>query len=236
LGNTVDRRWTLKPHHLGECILSATFDINLKEKVDMRLIGALVFPGFELLDMFGPLQMFGLLKDEFEIFMVAEVQGDVPSNQGPRTIADATFDTRTHFDLVLVPGGQGTRNEVNNPSTISWLKKVQPDAEMMLSVCTGSALLAKTGLLDGLQATTNKMAFDWVARQGPQVEWVKKARWVRDGNYFTSSGVSAGMDMSLAVISHLLGKERAEEVAIMAEYEWHQDPGRDPFSAMYGLA
>ena len=201
----------------------------------MRRIGALIFPGFELLDMFGPLQMFGLLKDEFEIFMVAEVEGDVPSNQGPRTIADATFETRASFDLVLVPGGQGTRNEVNNPTTISWLKKVQPDAEIMLSVCTGSALFAKAGLLDGVRATTNKEAFDWVASRGPQVEWVKKARWVRDGSYFTSSGISAGMDMSLAVISHLLGKERAEQVAIWAEYNWHQDPDRDPFAAIYGL-
>ena len=201
----------------------------------MRRIGALIFPGFELLDMFGPLQMFGLLKDEFEIFMVAEVEGDVPSNQGPRTIADATFETRASFDLVLVPGGQGTRNEVNNPTTISWLKKVQPDAEIMLSVCTGSALFAKAGLLDGVRATTNKEAFDWVASQGPQVEWVKKARWVRDGSYFTSSGISAGMDMSLAVISHLLGKERAEQVAIRAEYDWHQDPDWDPFAAIYGL-
>ena len=201
----------------------------------MRRIGALIYPGFELLDMFGPLQMFGLLKDEFEICMVAEVQGDVPSNQGPRTIADATFETRASFDLVLVPGGQGTRNEVNNPTTISWLKKVQPDAEIMLSVCTGSALFAKAGLLDGVRATTNKEAFDWVASQGPQVEWVKKARWVRDGSYFTSSGISAGMDMSLAVISHLLGKERAEQVAIWAEYNWHQDPDWDPFAAIYGL-
>lgn len=201
----------------------------------MRLIGAFIFPGFELLDMFGPLEMFGLLKDEFEICMVAEAKGDVPSNQGPRITVDATFETRANFDLVLVPGGQGTRNEVNNPTTISWLKTVQPDAEMMLSVCTGSALFAKAGLLDGVRATTNKMAFDWVTSQGPQVEWVKKARWVRDGSYVTSSGISAGMDMSLAVISYLLGKERAEQAAIRAEYEWHQDPDRDPFAAICGL-
>ena len=98
-----------------------------------------------------------------------------------------------------------------------------------------SALLAKAGLLDGLQATTNKAAFDWVAGQGPNVKWVKKARWVRDGAYFTSSGVSAGMDMSLAAIAHLLGKETAEQVAIWAEYDWHQDPDWDPFAAIHGL-
>jgi putative intracellular protease/amidase len=201
----------------------------------MRRIGALIFPGFELLDMFGPLQMFGLLKEEFEICMVAEVEGAVPSNQGPKALAEASYETQAKYDLVLVPGGQGTRREVDNPATLSWLKTVQSDAELMLSVCTGSALLAKTGLLDGLHATTNKAAFDWVAGQGQKVKWVKKARWVKDGAYFTSSGVSAGMDMSLAVLSHLLGKETAEQVAIWAEYEWHQDPDWDPFAAIHGL-
>jgi transcriptional regulator GlxA family with amidase domain len=192
----------------------------------MRRIGALIFPGFELLDLFGPLEMFGLLKDEFEICMVAEGEGAVPSSQGPKAIADVTYETGAKYDLVLIPGGRGA---------LSWLKKVQSDAELMLSVCTGSALLAKAGLLDGLQATTNKAAFDWVAGQGPNVKWVKKARWVRDGAYFTSSGVSAGMDMSLAAIAHLLGKETAEQVAIWAEYDWHQDPDWDPFAAIHGL-
>ncbi len=201
----------------------------------MRRIGALIFPGFELLDMFGPLEMFGLLKDEFEICMVAEDEGAVPSSQGPKAIADATYETKAKYDLVLIPGGQGARREVDNPATLSWLKTVQSDAELMLSVCTGSALLAKTGLLDGLHATTNKAAFDWVAGQGPKVKWVKKARWTRDGAYFTSSGVSAGMDMSLAVLSHLLGEKTAEQVAIWAEYDWHQDPDWDPFAAIHGL-
>jgi transcriptional regulator GlxA family with amidase domain len=201
----------------------------------MRRIGALIFPGFELLDMFGPLEMFGLLKDEFEICMVAEDEGAVPSAQGPKAIADATYETKAKYDLVLVPGGRGARREVDNPATLSWLKTVQSDAELMLSVCTGSALLAKTGLLDGLQATTNKAAFDWVAGQGPKVKWVKQARWVKDGDYFTSSGVSAGMDMSLAVISHLLGEKTAEQVAIWAEYDWHQDLDWDPFAAIHGL-
>jgi transcriptional regulator GlxA family with amidase domain len=201
----------------------------------MRRIGALIFPGFELLDMFGPLEMFGLLKDEFEICMVAEDEGAVPSAQGPKAIADATYETQTKYDLVLIPGGPGARREVDNAATLSWLKTVQSDAELMLSVCTGSALLAKTGLLDGLHATTNKAAFDWVAGQGPKVKWVKQARWVKDGDYFTSSGVSAGMDMSLAVLSHLLGEKTAEQVAILAEYDWHQDPDRDPFAAIHGL-
>lgn len=201
----------------------------------MRRIGALIFPGFELLDMFGPLQMFGLLEEEFEICMVAEREGTVASNQGPRAVAEASYETDAKYDLVLVPGGRGTRREVDNPATLSWLKRVHGDAELMLCVCTGSAVLARTGLLDGVKATTNKAAFDWVASQGPKVKWVKKARWVQDGATFTSSGVSAGMDMSLAVISHLLGKETAEQVAVWTEYDWHRDPDWDPFAAIHGL-
>ena len=201
----------------------------------MRRIGALVFPGFELLDMFGPLQMFGLLAEAFKISMVAEAEGPVPSNQGPRALAEASYATDARYDLVLVPGGRGTRREVDNPATLAWLAKVSRDAELLLGVCTGSALLARAGLLDGRRATTNKAAFDWVATQGPKVKWVKKARWVEDGGTFTSSGVSAGTDMSLAVIARLLGPETADEVAVWAEYDWHRDPDWDPFAAIHGL-
>lgn len=201
----------------------------------MRRIGALIFPGFELLDMFGPLEMFGLLEEEFEISMVSERAGPVVSNQGPKALAEADYDADISYDLVLVPGGRGTRREIENPATLSWLRKVRGDAELMLGVCTGSALLAQAGLLDGLRATTNKIAFDWVAGLGPEVTWVKQARWVRDGTTFTSSGVSAGMDMSLAVIAQLLGEEQAEQVAVWAEYEWHRDPDWDPFAVIHGL-
>jgi len=201
----------------------------------MRRISALIFPGFELLDMFGPLQMFGLLTEAFEIRMVAETAGAVPSNQGPQALDEASYETDATYDLVLVPGGRGTRREVDNPATLAWLAKVRRDAELTLGVCTGSALLARAGLLDGRRATTNKAAFDWVAAQGPKVEWVKKARWVEDGEIFTSSGVSAGTDMSLAVIDRLLGRDTAEQVATAAEYDWHRDPDWDPFAAVHGL-
>ena len=105
----------------------------------------------------------------------------------------------------------------------------------MTSVCTGSAILAKAGLLNGRQATTNKAAYEWVRTQGPDVFWQPHARWVEDGNYFTSSGVSAGIDMSLVVISRLFGEEKAEAIAVSAEYEWHRDPDWDPFAKVHGL-
>ena len=89
--------------------------------------------------------------------------------------------------------------------------------------------------MDGIRATTNKMAFEWVASQGEKVHWVKQARWVEDGKYITSSGVSAGIDMSLAIISKLLGQEIAEQTASSAEYEWHRDADQDPFASLYNL-
>ena len=105
----------------------------------------------------------------------------------------------------------------------------------MTSVCTGSALLASAGLLENMKATTNKEAFAWTTSYGDKVNWQREARWVEDGKFFTSSGVSAGMDMSLALIARLLGQETAEKGANWAEYEWHKDANRDPFAKIHGL-
>ena len=102
-------------------------------------------------------------------------------------------------------------------------------------MCTGTALLARTGLLDGRKATTNKASFDWVKTHGPGVDWQPRARWVVDGKYWTSSGVSAGMDMALALIAHVNGAETAKRVATYAEYRWNVDPDDAPFSELYGL-
>ncbi len=98
-----------------------------------------------------------------------------------------------------------------------------------MSVCSGSWILAKAGLLDGRRATSNKIFFELATQQSDKVEWIDEARWVEDGSIFTSSGVSAGMDMALAVIASLFGKEAALKVAIGTEYVWNQDPDNDPF-------
>lgn len=202
----------------------------------MRSIAALVFPGFETLDLFGPIEMFGLLPEQFRISIVAEHEGEVASTHGPRTRVDHSFAATEAFDMLLVPGGPGTRVQVDNPAMMNWLWAKSAQAEVTMSVCTGSALLAKAGLLDGRGATSNKMSFAWVQEQGPAVDWVARARWVEDGRLFTSSGVSAGMDMSLAVIERLHDKDTARKVARYAEYTWHEDAAHDPFADHYGLA
>jgi len=202
-----------------------------------RTLGVLLFPGFELLDVFGPLEAFGmrLARDHFELVLVAERVGPVPSAQGPQALADLGLDDPRRLDLILVPGGIGTRKEVGNPRIIEWIEKRSATAELVLSVCTGAGLLARAGVLDGRRATTNKASFAWVVEQGPHVDWIEEARWVEDGNLFTSAGVSAGIDMTLAVIAKLTGPELAEQIATAMEYDWHRDPTWDPFASVHGL-
>lgn len=200
-----------------------------------RSIGVVLFPGFELLDVFGPLEMYGQAPDHFEIQLVSEKGGEVASAQGPRSVADVAFCDAPNFDIVLVPGGIGTRAEVSNGVLMQWILSQSKTSEFVTSVCTGSALLAKAGILDGVRATTNKKAFGWATSQGERVHWVKEARWVEDGRFFTSSGVSAGIDMTLALIQKMLGPEMAKDIATWTEYEWHSDSSWDPFARIYGL-
>ncbi|MBT6312120.1 MAG: DJ-1/PfpI family protein [Alphaproteobacteria bacterium] len=200
-----------------------------------KTLGALIFPGYELLDMFGPLEMFGMMGEEVEIRMVAQTSDPVASRQGPQTVVDDAFGDRDSYDMLLIPGGPGTRPEVDNPVLIDWIKAMTPKAALTMTVCTGSALLARTGLIDGKRATSNKAAFKWVMEQGPKVDWIKQARWCEDGAIMTSSGVSAGMDMALAAIAREYSAADAERVANSTEYDWKQDPDWDPFAKIHGL-
>jgi putative intracellular protease/amidase len=199
-----------------------------------KTLGVVLFPGFELLDVFGPLEAFGHVP-EMTIELLAERAGPVASAQGPSAHADHSFTDAPRLDLILVPGGIGTRTEVDNTALLAWLRRRAAEAELVTSVCTGAAILARAGLLDGRRATSNKAVFGWVAEQGPKVVWVPVARWVQDGKFVTSSGVSAGIDMALQLIADLDGQETAETIARGMEYEWHRDAGWDPFAKVWGL-
>lgn len=202
----------------------------------MKTIGALVFPEFQTLDLFGPLEMFGWLPEEFKIITVGEKSGSVTSRSGQLIAVDRVVGESDDYDLILVPGGPGTPVEQPNRAINDWIISASRKAEIVMSVCTGGALLASTGVLDGRDATTNKMDFQWAVPFGPKVNWIGKARWVEDGKFFTSSGVSAGMDMSLAVIARLLGHETAMHVAKCAEYTWNNDASNDPFAVQHGVS
>jgi transcriptional regulator GlxA family with amidase domain len=200
-------------------------------------IAAVLFGGFELLDVFGPLEAFGMAAEagKCKVVTVAENSGAVRSRQGPTSLADYGFDDCPHLDLFLVPGGLGTRKQITNQRMLAWLRERAASADVVMSVCTGAALLARAGLLDGRRATTNKFAFKWVVEQGPKVTWVAQARWVEDGKFATSSGVSAGIDMALALLAKRYGQEMADTIATRMEYEWHRDASWDPFAKIHGL-
>ncbi len=194
-----------------------------------RTLGILLYPSFELLDVYGPAEIFGNLGSKLKVVMIAEKAGSVKSAQGPQVVADHGFDDCPPLDLVLVPGGFGTLQQVKNEKLLGWLRERADQAEITMSVCSGSAILAKAGLLDGRKATSNKRYFKLAVDNGPKVNWVEQARWVDDGNRVTSSGVSAGIDMALHVVERLYGIKAAETLADATEYQWHRDADVDPF-------
>ncbi|HEY2664777.1 MAG TPA: DJ-1/PfpI family protein [Candidatus Binataceae bacterium] len=200
-----------------------------------RTVGAVLFEGFELLDVFGPLEAYGMLPELFRIVMVAEKAGPVSSNQGPQAVAEVGFTNCPHLDVMLVPGGFGTRREMNNPAMLEFVRRRSCQARLATSVCSGSILYASAGLLDGRRATTNKLFYKELTGYSPAVKWVAAARWVLDGKFVTSSGVSAGIDMTLEVIAQMAGRESAKKVAVGMEYQWHTDPNWDPFAKIHGL-
>jgi transcriptional regulator GlxA family with amidase domain len=203
--------------------------------VETRQITTVLFDDFELLDVCGPLEMFGVADQRFSIALVGPDAGPVRSAQGPALIADLAYQETHVPDIVLVPGGIGTRRLVADDAFTRWLAEWAAPAHVVASVCTGSGVLAAAGLLDGYRATSNKRAFTWASAQGPRVTWVPQARWVEDRNRWTSSGVAAGIDMSLALIAHIYGEQFAAAIADGVEHEWHRDPTWDPFAAKSGL-
>jgi transcriptional regulator GlxA family with amidase domain len=205
----------------------------------VRRVAVVLFDGFTVLDVYGPVQAFASTRIPrpdgsphrlFEIVTVAEKAGPIKSGEGPTTQADFAFADAPPHEILLVPGGFGIRQAVSNAPLLLALTAASRKAAVTATVCSGSALLARTGLMDNRPATSNKVAWDWVVQQGPRVRWQRRARWVDDGDLVTSSGVSAGVDMALAVVARLHGVEMARQAARFMEYVWHEDAGEDPFA------
>lgn len=201
----------------------------------IRTLGAFVFPGFETLDYFGPIEMLGGYGHETQIITVGQTTDPVSSVHGQRIMIDKAISQKDDYDLLLIPGGDSALEAAKDPVLLDWIRAASENAERVMAVCTGTVLLGMSGVLDGRRATTNKMDFLATVPLAPGVDWVKEARWVEDGKFFTSSGVSAGMDMALAVMADLHGMQMADRVALGCEYEWHKDAGRDPFAKLAGL-
>jgi putative intracellular protease/amidase len=192
-------------------------------------VAVLLFDDFETLDVFGPVEIFGRLKDHYQIRFYSELGGIVKNNHGVAIQSEKLEDIKSGVGVFLIPGGWGTRKEVQNTFLIEKIKEISQSCKFVLTVCTGTALLAKTGLLDDKRATSNKRAFDWVITQGEKVNWIRKARWTKDEKFYTSAGVSAGMDMTLGFLSDIHGIDFARKVAFEIEYNWIENMEEDNF-------
>lgn len=200
-----------------------------------RRISLVLFEGFELLDVFGPAELFGMVPDRLVVEYVGPAAGPVASGQGARIITSTGYAAAATPDIVLIPGGRGTRHLVHDEPFLNWLRAWASSASLVTSVCTGSAVLAAAGLLDGYRATSNKAAFAWVRAQSREVEWVAQARWVEDRDRWTSSGIAAGMDMAAALLANLFGADIAQQAIDRAELDVHEDSSWDPFARIHGL-
>lgn len=195
----------------------------------MHTLTALLFDDFETLDLFGPIEMFGCLPEHYRLQFASIDGGVIHSKHGVaiQTVAVTELDYQT--DIVLIVGGMGTRQQVKHRPFLQTLTTLVDHADWVLSVCTGSALLAKTGVLDGKRATSNKLSWQWVISQSEKVHWVEQARWVIDDKFYTSSGVSAGMDMALGFIADRHNADTARQIARYTEYRWQENSEIDDF-------
>jgi transcriptional regulator GlxA family with amidase domain len=190
-----------------------------------RTIGILIFDDAEELDFVGPWEVFTALRqlqehhgeEPVSVVTVSERGGEVRCAKGLRVIADHSFTDAPPLDVVLVPGGQGTRREVGNPTLVSWLQAAAEGSEWVTSVCTGALLLHEAGPAKGKRVTTHWSFVDSLRARG-DVEVVEGERYVRDGNVVTSAGVSAGIDMALWLVGEWHGPDTARTVQHYIEY------------------
>jgi len=193
----------------------------------VRHVAILVFDDVEVLDFCGPFEVFAVCGRRsagdapFEVHTVAEASRPVLARH--RLSVNPTYTFRSgdapRADIVLVPGGFGTRREMRNPAMIEWVQRANRDAELLLSVCTGALILGAAGLLDGLEGTTHFGAYDELRTAAPGCRVRTDMRYVDTGRLITSAGVSAGIDMALHVVARLHGDEVAQETARYMEYE-----------------
>jgi transcriptional regulator GlxA family with amidase domain len=191
--------------------------------------GILIFPDAEELDFVGPWEVFTMARmgghEDDRVVTIAERAEPVRAAKGMRVIPDHTFADAPRLDVLVVPGGQGTRTEVDNPVLLDWLRKAAEPCTWVTSVCTGSLILHGAGLARGKRVTTH-WAFAKTLRERGEIEVLEGPRFVRDGNLVTAAGVSAGIDMALWVLGQIYGPQYARGVQRFMEY----DPA-PPYSA-----
>jgi transcriptional regulator GlxA family with amidase domain len=201
-----------------------------------KRVGILIFPAVEVLDFCGPYEVFSVTRlDEerrraesspFEVRLVAETIDPVVATGGLRVIPDATLETCPPLDILVVPGGWGTRAAMSNQRVLKWIAERASGIETLTSVCTGAMLLGQIGLLDGRRATTHWRSLEWMRQSFPSVTVEDKLHVVEDGEVLTSAGISAGIDMALRVVARYFGEAVGRATARHMEYPYPDDNRR----------
>ena len=197
----------------------------------LRNVAILIFDEVEVLDFCGPFEVFSVTGrrenlNPFNVYTVAEKEQPILARNRLSVNPCYTIRNCPQPDILVVPGGLGTRREIHNPILIDWIKSCSHKADLVLSVCTGALLVAKAGLLEGLAATTHHGAMELLKEMAPHTLVQANKRIVDNGRIIVSAGVSAGIDMSLHVVAKLFGKEQALDTAQYMEYDWKPDPDR----------
>jgi transcriptional regulator GlxA family with amidase domain len=190
-----------------------------------RNVAILIFDDVEVLDFCGPFEVFSVANRftdpaAFSVHTVAEKDGPILTRGGLSINSPHRLGDCPQPDLLLVPGGQGTRREINNEPLIDWIRQASAKAELVMSVCTGALLLGKAGLLDGLEATTHHGALDLLRQVAPLTTVHAIRRFVDNGRVICSAGIAAGIDMSLHVVGRLLGSQVAIKTTQHMDYPW----------------
>ncbi|MGH0031954.1 MAG: DJ-1/PfpI family protein [Myxococcota bacterium] len=188
----------------------------------MTTLGIVVFEDMEELDAIGPWEVFtcaAQLRDDFRVVTVAEKSGPLRCAKGLRILPDHGFDDAPELDVLLVPGGQGSRREVDNPVMIDFLRRTAPTCSWVTSVCTGALLLCQAGLCEGRRVTTHWGFLETLAKRYPETEVLAQRRYVRDGQLVTAAGISAGIDMALWLVGQLFDVDTARGTQRIMEYD-----------------
>jgi transcriptional regulator GlxA family with amidase domain len=191
-------------------------------------VGILLFDGVEVLDFAGPFEVFSVTTlnygqpDQYQPFQVSTISetGEmVTATNGLKIVPDFSIANAPHFDLIVIPGGMGTRREVDNASLLNWIKERNEQVQWMTSVCTGAFLLAQIGLLDRKRATTHWLSIERMRAQYPEITVLEGVKFVDEDKVVTSAGISAGIHMAFHMVQRLLGKQAALHTAKAMEFD-----------------
>lgn len=188
-----------------------------------RNVAIVLYQGVELLDFTGPGEVFWAAAESraFDVYTVAQTSEPVRSGASVVVTPRYTIADSPQPHVVVIPGGNA--GNAMNPEMIGWIRKVSKEAEVVLSVCNGALVLAKAGLLDGLEATTHQGSIEALRNMAPKTVVHADRRFVDNGRVITSAGISAGIDASLHVVARLLSKQAAVETARYMEYAWQPE-------------